>query len=141
VPSRRVMRHTLTTGTRLPAFATSMGRMLLAELPAHEIEEFLSHAPFPRITARTVTGADELREILRQVREQGWALVDQEFEEGVRSFSAPVREAGCRVIASLSMSVPASALSLDEIRTETLPVLIEAAMEISKELGSPAGEE
>ncbi|MFF5990978.1 IclR family transcriptional regulator domain-containing protein [Prauserella flavalba] len=138
VPSRRVMRHTLTTGTRLPAFATSMGRVLLAWLPEHEIEEFLRHAPLPRITARTVTDPDRLREILREVRARGWALVDQEFEEGVRSFSAPVLDSGGRAIASLSMSVPAGDVGVAEIEAETLPVIVEAAREISKQLGAPA---
>jgi IclR family pca regulon transcriptional regulator len=137
VPSRRVMRHTLTTGTRLPAFATSMGRMLLAELPGHEIEEFLRHGPFPRFTAQTVTDPVRLRDILRDVRRQGWSLVDQEFEEGVRSFSAPVRDSGGHVIATLSMSVAASTVGLDEIHSEILPVVIEAAQEISKQLGAP----
>ncbi|MGH3951839.1 MAG: IclR family transcriptional regulator, partial [Pseudonocardiaceae bacterium] len=137
VPSRRVMRHTLTTGTRLPAFATSMGRTLLAALPDHEIEKFLQHGPFAQFTAQTVTSPDRLRDILRAVRRQGWAFVDQEFEEGVRSFSAPVRDSGGHVIATLSMSVPASTVGLDEIHTEILPVIIEAAHEISKQLGAP----
>ncbi|MQA10514.1 MAG: helix-turn-helix domain-containing protein [Pseudonocardiaceae bacterium] len=136
VSSRQVMRHPLTTGTRLPAFATSMGRMLLASLPDHDIDEFLRRDSFPPITARTITEPDCLRTILAEVRNQGWALVDQEFEEGVRSFSAPVRDSSNRVIATLSMSVPASAVGLDEIRTELLPVVIEAAREISKQLGA-----
>lgn len=135
VPSRRVMRHTLTTGTRLPAPATSMGRVLVAGLPDHEIESFLAHAPFPRYTAHTVTDADALRGILHQVRAQGWALVNQEFEEGVRSFSAPVLDSGQRTVASLSMSVPASTVSLEEIHDQILPVIIEFAREISKQLG------
>lgn len=138
VPSRRVMRHTLTTGTRLPAFATSMGRVLLAGLPGHEIEEFLQHAPFPRYTTHTVTEADELREVLRQVREQGWALINQEFEEGVRSFSAPVLDLSQRTVASLSMSVPTSTVSLAEIYDHILPVVVESAAEISKQLGGAA---
>lgn len=136
VPSRRVMRHTLTTGTRLPAFATSMGRVLLAGLPEHEVEGFLAHAPFPRYTAHTVTEAGQLREILRQVRKQGWALVNQEFEEGVRSFSAPVLDSEQRTVASLSMSVPASNVGLDEVHEQILPVVIESAREISKQLGA-----
>ncbi|MGH3519961.1 MAG: IclR family transcriptional regulator domain-containing protein [Haloechinothrix sp.] len=137
VPSRQVMRHTLTTGTRLPAFATSMGRMLLAGLPDHAVEDFLQHEPFPQFTAQTVTNPKRLREIIREVRSQGWALVDQEFEEGVRSFSAPILDSGGRVIATLSMSVPASSVGIEEIHTEILPVVIEAAHEISKQLGAP----
>lgn len=138
VPSRNVMRHTLTTGTRLPAFATSMGRVLLAGLPDHDINGFLRHAPFPAYTAHTVTDVDELRAILRRVYEQGWALVNQEFEEGVRSFSAPVLDAEQRTVASLSMSVPASSVGLDEIHEQILPVVIEHARAISKQLGGIA---
>ncbi|KMS91991.1 hypothetical protein ACZ91_06765 [Streptomyces regensis] len=138
VPSRQVMRHTLTTGTRLPAYATSMGRVLLAGLPDHEVEDFLAKAPFPRLTTHTKVTADELASALTTTRARGWALVDQEFEEGVRSFSAPVRDAHGATIASLSMSVPASELSVDEIHREVLPVVVEAAAEIGKQLGDPA---
>lgn len=137
VPSRQVMRHTLTTGTRLPAYATSMGRVLLAGLPDHELEAFLGRAPFPRLTASTKTTAAELVSVLSTTRARGWALVDQEFEEGVRSFSAPVRDVRMSTIASLSMSVRADELSVDEISRELVPVLLEAAAEIGKQLGAP----
>ncbi|MCP2251689.1 transcriptional regulator, IclR family [Prauserella aidingensis] len=137
VPSRQVMRHTLTTGTRLPAYATSMGRVLLADLPDHELDAFLARAPFPRLTASTKVTAEELMSALSTTRAHGWALVDQEFEEGVRSFSAPVRDARATTVASLSMSVRADELSVDEIRHELVPVVTEAAVEISKQLGAP----
>lgn len=137
VQTRKVMRHTLTTGTKLPAFATSMGRMLLAELPEHEIEDFLSRGPFPNITARTVTDPVELRAILSKTRERGWALVDQEFEEGVRSFSAPIRDFSNYAIATISMSVTASTYPVDTIRDDLVPVVLECAQRISKELGAP----
>ncbi|GAA1200970.1 IclR family transcriptional regulator domain-containing protein [Prauserella alba] len=136
VPARPVMRHTFTTGTRLPAYATSMGRVLLAELPDHELATYLAGAPFTRLTASTKVTADELTSALAATRTRGWALVDQEFEEGVRSFSAPVRDAHSLTIASLSMSVRADELSVDEIRHELLPVVMEAAAEISKQLGA-----
>lgn len=122
----------------MPAFATSMGRVLLAGSADHEIEEFLQHAPFPHYTVHTVTEADELREILRQVREQGWALVNQEFEEGVRSVSAPVFDWSQRTVASLSLSVPTSTVGLAEIHDHILPVVVESAAEISKQLGGVA---
>lgn len=137
VPSRPVMRHTVTTGSRLPAHATSMGRILLAGLPDHELDVFLARAPFPRLTAVTKVTAQELMSELSTTRARGWALVDQEFEEGVRSFSAPVRDSGISTIASLSMSVRADELSVDEIRHELLPVVVEAAAEISNQLGAP----
>jgi IclR family pca regulon transcriptional regulator len=136
VPARQVMRMTLTTGTRLPAYATSMGRVLLANLRDTEIDAFLQKASMPQLTARTITDPDRLREVLLDVRERGWALVDQEFEEGVRSFSAPIREAAGRVIATLSMSVPARSVSLESINADLLPVVREAAHEISEQLGA-----
>jgi IclR family pca regulon transcriptional regulator len=136
VPSRQVMSVTLTTGTRLPAYATSMGRVLLAWLRADEIDAVIGREPLPALTAHTRTDPDALREVLAQVRAQGWALVDQELEEGVRSFSAPVRESDGRVIASLSMSVPARAASVQLIHDEYLPVVVQAAAEISKRLGA-----
>ncbi|KAA9155017.1 helix-turn-helix domain-containing protein [Amycolatopsis acidicola] len=136
VPAKQVMRMTLTTGTRLPAFATSMGRVLLAGLPEHQLEETLCGLTLSPLTAHTVTDTATLRERLAEVREQGWALVDQEFEEGVRSLSAPVRDTGCRVIATLSMSVPARQYSLEDIKENLLPVVRDNAHEISKRLGA-----
>jgi IclR family pca regulon transcriptional regulator len=136
VPSRQVMSMTLTTGTRLPAYATSMGRVLLAGLTDHQIEEFIEAASLAQLTARTTTDAARLRTVLGEVRAQGWALVDQEFEEGVRSFSAPIRDAAGHVIAALSMSVPAGSYTVEDIRTEYLPVIVDAAAEISKRLGA-----
>ncbi len=138
VPSRRVMSITLTTGTRLPAYATSMGRTLLADLPPAEIDEFLRHATLQPLTARTETDPDALRRVLADIREQGWALVDQEFEEGVRSFSAPVRDSTCRVIATISMSCPAISVDLDTIHGEYLPVVRKAAAAVTEQLGGAA---
>lgn len=137
VPAGRVMSITLTTGTRLPAYATSMGRVLLAGLTDGEIERFLEQATLHPLTPRTITDRDRLRKVLMEVREQGWALVDQELEEGARSFSAPIRDSTNRVVASLSMSCHAATVSLDTIRGEYLPVIIEAAREISSRLGAP----
>ncbi|SNR73973.1 transcriptional regulator, IclR family [Haloechinothrix alba] len=136
VPAGRVMSITLTTGTRLPAYATSMGRVLLAGLADGEIDRFLGQVTLHPLTPRTVTDVDRLREILFEVREHGWALVDQELEEGVRSFSAPVRDSTNRVVASLSMSCHAANVSMETIHNEYLPVVIKAAAEISTRLGA-----
>lgn len=136
VPSRQVLRHTLTTGTRLPAYATSMGRVLLAGLPDHELSTYLAKAPFPRLTAHTRVTADELASELTNARVRGWAFVDQEFEEGVRSLSTPVRDSHGATIASLSTSIAASELDVDEIHRHVRPVLVDAAAAISTELGA-----
>jgi IclR family pca regulon transcriptional regulator len=136
VPSRRAMAHLLLTGTRLPAFASAIGRVLLAGLPDGDVESFLRNAKLMPLTARTETDPDRLREIIAQVRSQGWEMVDQELEEGVRSFSAPVLASGGRVVAALGMSVPAGSVSISEIQREYLPVVIKAAGEISNRLGA-----
>jgi IclR family transcriptional regulator, pca regulon regulatory protein len=136
VPAKRVMSITLTTGTRLPAYATSMGRVLLAGLQDAEIESFLERVELHPLTPRTTTDPYCLRKTINDVRDQGWALVDQEFEEGVRSFSAPIRDMTGRVIASLSMSCAAGYVSLDTIHDKYLPVVVKAARDISEHLGA-----
>ncbi|MGQ0841114.1 IclR family transcriptional regulator domain-containing protein [Actinokineospora sp.] len=136
VPDRPVLRMTPTTGTRLPAYATSTGRVLLADLRDAEIDGFLATASMPPLTAHTITDPERLRAVLTLVRDQGWAFEDQEFEEGVRSLSAPIHESEGRVVAALSMSVPARAVSLETIHADYLPVVVTAAREISDRLGA-----
>jgi IclR family pca regulon transcriptional regulator len=136
VPSRRAMAHLLLTGTRLPAFASAIGRVLLSGLPDNDVDAFFRHARLTRLTAHTETDPVRLGEIVARVRRQGWEVVDQELEEGVRSFSAPIRATGGRVVAALGMSVPAGSVSISEIHQEYLPVVIKAAEQISTRLGA-----
>lgn len=136
VPSRRALAHLLLTGSRLPAFASAIGRVLLAGLPDGDVEKFLRNGSFPRLTPHTETDPDRLRKVIARVRERGWEVIDQELEEGVRSFSAPVLASGGRVVAALGMSVPAGSVSMPEIHRDFLPVIIKAAAEISSRLGA-----
>jgi IclR family transcriptional regulator, pca regulon regulatory protein len=122
VPTRRIMSITLAVGARLPAYATSMGRVLLADLPAPELEERLSRVEFRPLTARTVKDAAGLRAILATAREQGYAAVDQELEEGLRSLAVPIRDGGGRAVAALNVSVHASRASVAVLKKEFLPV-------------------
>ena len=89
VPTRRIMSITLAVGTRLPAFVTSMGRVLLAGLAEDELEERLARIEIVPLTSRTVNDKDALRTILATVRRQGYAATDQELEEGLRSLAVP----------------------------------------------------
>ena len=107
------MRVAINVGTRFPAYATSMGRVLLAWLDDEALDEFLEQADLRRLTARTVVTADALRRELRKVRAQGWALVDQELEEGLRSVAAPIRDRAGTVIAAVNVSAHASRTSKD----------------------------
>ena len=139
VPTRRIMAITLAVGTRLPAYATSMGRVLLAALPAADRDERLARIAIRPLTAKTVTDADDLRSRLERVREQGWAAVDQELEEGVRSAAAPVRDASGRVVAALNVSAHASRTSMQALRRDILPLILETAKAIEAELRTVAG--
>jgi IclR family pca regulon transcriptional regulator len=118
-------------GSRLPVHSTSMGRVLLAALPDAELDAFLATGPFEACTERTTTDPEELRTAVRRVREQGWSMVDQELEMGLRSISAPIRGADGRTIAALNLAAAAPRVGLDELRGQFLPALLTTAEQIS----------
>jgi len=134
VPTSRIMRVAINVGTRFPAYATSMGRVLLAALPEPELTAYLDRAVIEPLTARAIDNAEDLEEELARVREQGWALVDQELEEGLRSIAVPIHDAGGRTIAAANVSAHASRVSADDIRRTLLPPLLEAARRIEADL-------
>lgn len=107
VTTRRIMTVGITVGTRFPAYATSMGRVLLADLPAAKLDEYLAKAEIKALTLRTLGSREELLAVLDQVREQGWCLLDQELELGLMSVAAPVRNAAGKVVAAVNVSLQA----------------------------------
>lgn len=134
VPTRRIMSITLAVGTRLPAFVTSMGRVLLAGLPDDELEERLQRIEVVPLTSHTVTDKDALRTILVTVRRQGYAATDQELEEGLRSLAVPLRNASGTVIAALNVSVHASRASMAALRRDFLPLALRTASSVEEDL-------
>jgi IclR family pca regulon transcriptional regulator len=134
VPTKRIMTNALSVGSRLPAYPTSMGRVLLAQLSEEDLDAYFERVELKPLTNRTVTDPDELRALLKQIRHQGWATVDQELEAGVRSLSAPLRGAGNKVIAAINVSAHASRVPLSTMRSTFLPRLLETAEEISAQL-------
>ena len=134
VPTRRIMSITLAVGTRLPAYATSMGRVLLAALPDAELEERLARIEVRPLTPRTVKSHAELRGVIDQVRGRGYAVTDQELEQGLRSAAVPIHDASGATVAALNVSVHASRASMHELRTRFLPPLQEAAAAIDAEI-------
>jgi IclR family pca regulon transcriptional regulator len=139
--SERIMSINLGLGTRLPAFHTSMGRAMLAYRPASEVQGLLKRgAPLRQYTPRTVTDARELLSSLEQVRKQGWALVDQELEVGLRSLAVPVFDFNGCAIAALNIGTQASRWTVSALQKDALPVLKQAAHSISALLspGKPA---
>jgi IclR family pca regulon transcriptional regulator len=134
VPTSRIMTVSISVGTRFPAYATSMGRVLLAALPDEELDKYLGRAEFQRLTSRTVGTAAALRAELAKVRGQGWALVDQELEDGLRSIAAPVRNRAGRVVGAVNLSAHASRTSLESLRRDLLPHLLAATGRIDADL-------
>ncbi|MFG2472567.1 IclR family transcriptional regulator C-terminal domain-containing protein [Streptomyces canus] len=139
VPARRIMTAAITVGTRFPAHVTSVGRVILAHLPQEEIEVRLAHAELTPLTARTLVSADLLRAELDRVRRQGYAVVDQELEEGLRSIAAPVRGRGGEVVAAVNIPVQAGRTTLAALRRDLLPPLLETVAGIEADLGMATG--
>ena len=134
VPTSRIMRVTISIGTRFPAYATSMGRVLLAGLSADELEAYLERVSMRKITARTVTDRAALRAELDRVRGQGWAIVNQELEEGLRSVAVPIRDRTGRVIAAANVATHAARTSAEEARRIMLPALLRTVELIAADL-------
>jgi IclR family pca regulon transcriptional regulator len=133
VPTRRIMSVAITIGTRFPAYATSMGRVLLASLGAVERDTFLEGFTGEAFTARTVTSPAGLRAELERVAEQGWSLVDGELETGLRALAVPVSRAGA-VVAAINVSMPASDEDAGAQALRLLPAMQDAAAAISADL-------
>ena len=111
-----------------------MGKILLAHLPAKQLEAFLG-GELERRSPKTMCAPDQLRAALAQARSQGWALADEESEEGIRAVAAPVWEHGGRVVAAINVSAHASRVSKAELSEHHLPVLLDAARTISRAMG------
>ncbi len=134
VPTKRIMTVAISVGTRFPAYATSMGRVLLAALSEPELERYLAEATFEAFTSRTVTDPDRLRAIVREVARQGYAIVDQELEEGLRAIAAPIRGAADVGTAAINVSAHASRVSMAAMRSEILPALLGTVGQIEADL-------
>jgi IclR family transcriptional regulator, pca regulon regulatory protein len=134
VPTKRIMTVAISVGTRFPAYATSMGRVLLAALPQKELDEYLGRVVLGRLTGRTVSTVAALRAELARVHAQGHSVVDQELEEGLRSIAVPVRDRDGAVLAAVNVSAHASRTSIEAMRRELLPPLVAAAARIEADL-------
>jgi len=130
VAASRIMTVGLRVGSRLPAFHTSMGRMLLAHLPPAELDRMLEGRTFEKLTPNTVTDTEELRAILKRTAQQGWSLTDQELEIGLLSIAVPLRDRTGRVAAAINVSTHASRTTPQQLIDTVLPVLREAAGKI-----------
>jgi IclR family pca regulon transcriptional regulator len=127
----RVMSVALNAGSRLPAYCTSLGRVMLAHLDPDELDAYFARTKLRPMTERTVVSQKRLREILAGVRQQGYAINDEELELGLRSIAVPVRGASGKVLAALNVGAQAARVSTLQMETEFLPVLQRGAQELS----------
>jgi len=134
VPTSRIMTVALGVGARLPAYPTSMGRVLLAGLAEDELATYLAGLDAEALTPRTVVSPDKLRDTIKRARADGYAMVDQELELGLRSIAAPIRNSRGRTIAALNVSAHASRSTPATLRTDVLPHLQHAAAQITTAL-------
>jgi IclR family pca regulon transcriptional regulator len=137
VPTRRIMNVMISVGTRFPAYATSMGRVLLAGLEAPQRAQLLDQIELRSLAHDTVTTRAQLEAELDRVSEQGYAIVDQELESGLRSVAAPIRDRRNRVIAAVNLAVQAARMSVEEISQTLLRPLLSTAAAIERDLGGP----
>ena len=134
--TKRIMSVGLAVGSRLPAYCTSMGRVLLAAEPPETARRILAQSDLRRLTPHTETDIDALMAILDQVRRDGYALVDQELEVGLRSVAAPVRNSAGQVLAAMNASAQAGRISAERLVETALPVLREQAESLRASLVS-----
>ena len=131
VPANKIMTISLGPGSRLPAYCTSMGRVLLAGLPTPERRARLARSPLVARTGRTITDIDQLLDVLEQVRRDGHALVHGELEEGLVSMAAPIVNRAGRVVAAINVSAQDQRMPPDDMRKRLLPRLLESAASIN----------
>lgn len=128
----RVVSTTLQPGTRVSAHCSANGRVLLAALPDDALDHWLATHPMVARTPRTLTQPQQVREAVLQVRQQGYAMVDQELEVGLRTISVPLRNFRGETVAAMNVSAHAARQQLDELRERCLPVLLQAQAQLAQ---------
>lgn len=131
VPTTRIMTIALALGSRLPAYPTSMGRVLLSGLTDPQLDSYIDDTELKALTPHTITSSRRFRSVVRAVRSEGFALVDQELEEGVRSIAAPIHNGRGDVVAAMNLSCHASRVTVERMHEEFKPGLLRTAAEIS----------
>ena len=134
VPTRKIMTINLSIGSRLPAFCTSMGRVLLGDLDDEALDTVLSQSELNARTKRTVINPTRLKKIIADDRKKGWSLVDQELEEGLCSIAVPLIDSNSRTIAAMNIGANVTRTSSADLIKKVLPELLAAANKINTAL-------
>lgn len=130
-PKRRIFSSRLVAGDRLPAHCSAAGKVLLASLPTERLEGLLASSPLQARTPRTITEPRALVHALRQVRIQSWAQAEDEMEMGTISVAVPIFDEANAVVGALALASHKMRRSLDELRAQGLPALLDAAERLS----------
>jgi IclR family transcriptional regulator, pca regulon regulatory protein len=129
-PGRRSMSEGVSIGSRIPAYATAIGRILLAGLNDEQLDAFFAGRTFEKFTPRTVTEPERLRRVITRARSDGFAVTDGEWEEGVRSGAVPIHDGRGQTIAGLSVAVNGGRVSMGSLRSDLVPELVDAVKQI-----------
>ncbi len=132
VPARRIMSTALAVGSRLPAFHTSLGRAQLGYLDGAEIWRRLRSAPIEAYTPYTITDMQALFDRVCADREQGFSIVDEELERGLRSIAVPVLDRTGQAVGAINLSAHSTRTTRNEMREKFLPELRAIAQRISQ---------
>ena len=131
VPVAKIIGLSVQIGTRFPAVATSMGQVLLADLPKSDLDRVVAVPSQSNVVPRVTLTRRQLDSALATVRERGWALSDEQLTLGIRSIAVPVRDSSGRTVAAVNVTVHAAETTIDELRNEHLPKLLSTAAAIS----------
>jgi IclR family pca regulon transcriptional regulator len=131
VAASRIMTLSLSVGSRLPAYCTSVGRVLLAAMPVTEQRRHLRSRPLVALTKFTLHRESDIVAELEKVAKRGWALNDQELEIGLRSVAAPIRDSTGRTVAAINISTPVGRTNLKELREELVPQLLATTQRVN----------
>ena len=130
--AQRFVNVGIRVGSRLPAYCTSIGRVLLSGLSDEALEQILADMKPVQHTPKTITAKGKLREAIREARRVGWSMVDEELEIGLRSVSAPIRARSGQIIAAVNVCGPSSRVSLDDMRNRFVPEIMDAAERMNR---------
>lgn len=134
VPGPQIMNVAVNIGARLPAHATALGKALLAGLSADELDEYFDTVELERLAPRTIVSPDALRAEIDEARTNGWAICDQELEEGLRAIAVPLHDRDGRVVAALNLSSHVVRRSMEALRRDLLPVLQATAAQVEADI-------
>ena len=136
--TQQIMKVNLYLGSHLPVYCTSMGKALLIDLSRQELADLLGEGPYRKMGPNTITNLDDLMVELDKIRQQGYAINNEELAYGLRSVGAPVFNYEGKVIAAINVSVAGSIFSREELEERLVPKVMETANQISASLGAPA---